>query len=91
MAAAEWTVLFVPPGSYTLYSRLKITKPRIILRGAGSDKVTLNIPRSLTDIYGSNPATKTGGWVFFGAFIGEGERGRAAAGQQQAAGKRCMR
>jgi hypothetical protein len=60
-------VLYVPPGTYTLTERLTITNSRVVLRGAGSGKTVLYVPKSLTDIYGPDRSTKTGGYVNWGA------------------------
>jgi activating signal cointegrator complex subunit 1 len=43
-------VLSIPAGKYTLTDKLVITNSRVVLRGAGSGKTVLNIPKSLTDL-----------------------------------------
>lgn len=43
---AEFTVLYIPPGRYTLTDVLYIRRSRLVLRGAGRTKTTLYIPKS---------------------------------------------
>jgi hypothetical protein len=45
-AHAEFIVLLVPAGRYTLTERLWIKRSRLVLRGAGSAKTVLYIPKS---------------------------------------------
>lgn len=45
-AQAEFTVLYIPPGQYTLTDVLYIRRSRLVLRGAGRTKTTLYIPKS---------------------------------------------
>ena len=43
--------------------------PRLVLRGSGKWDTTVHMPYSLTDVYGPNPNTGTGGYIYDGAFI----------------------
>ena len=45
-AAAEYLVLTVPAGRFTITERLIIKRPWLVLRGAGSRKTTLYFPYS---------------------------------------------
>ena len=66
---ADFVVIALPPGNFTLTSRLEITRPKLVLRGSGKWDTTLYMPKSLTDLYGPNPDTGTGGYIYSGAFI----------------------
>ncbi|KAL4434670.1 hypothetical protein ABPG77_002793 [Micractinium sp. CCAP 211/92] len=65
----DFTVLYIPPGQYTLTDVLYIRRSRLVLRGAGRTKTTLYIPKSLTDLFGPSKESGTGGYVNFGAFV----------------------
>ena len=39
-------MLSIPAGRYTLTKHLTIKRSRLVLRGAGSGKTTLNVPKS---------------------------------------------
>lgn len=38
---------------YVIRQRIIITKPNLVLRGAGQDETTLYFPLSLTQVYGN--------------------------------------
>ncbi len=61
-ALAEVTVgaIEVPPGRYRLCGRLEITRPGVVLRGAGPDRTVLFFPRPLNDVEPNWGATTTG-------------------------------
>lgn len=76
----EFTVLYIPPGRYTLTDVLYIRRSRLVLRGAGRTKTTLYIPKSLTDLFGPSKESGTGGYVNFGGFVSiTGKDGRMPA------------
>lgn len=43
-------VIFIPPGKYKITRILEITRPEVILRGAGTGKTTIYCPLPLNDI-----------------------------------------
>jgi hypothetical protein len=45
-APADYIVLSIPAGRYTLTKHLAIQRSRLVLRGTGSGKTTLVIPKS---------------------------------------------
>ncbi|EFN50959.1 hypothetical protein CHLNCDRAFT_141582 [Chlorella variabilis] len=80
--ATGYTVLLIPKGTYTLTEKLIIKSSRVVLRGEGPGKTVLNIPKSLTDVYGPDPYSESGGYVNWGGFLtikGRGSKGRVAA------------
>lgn len=46
----QFTVIYFPPGEYTLTARVKISKP-IVLRGAGKSKTKIHWAVSMDDLY----------------------------------------
>lgn len=70
IASASNGAVVVPAGRYKITQVLKITKPNVVLRGAGSGSTTLLFPKSLTEVLGSSPAWAGGGpWAFAGGFL----------------------
>ena len=53
-------VIEVPPGRYRITRMLEITRPGVVLRGAGSDQTVLIFPTPLNDIKPNWGATTTG-------------------------------
>ncbi|EFN55921.1 hypothetical protein CHLNCDRAFT_145616 [Chlorella variabilis] len=66
---AGWLVLSIPRGTFRLEAPLTITRPRTVLRGAGSARTKLYVPRSLMQLYGPTNETNNGFYVWTGAFI----------------------
>ncbi|PRW05792.1 cytosolic phosphoglucose isomerase isoform A [Chlorella sorokiniana] len=64
-----YLVLTIPAGKFVLTEKLLIKRSRLVLRGAGMGATVLQIPKSLTDIYGPCKDTDWGGYVNAGAFI----------------------
>jgi hypothetical protein len=60
VAAVERGAIEIPPGRYRITDILEITKPGIVLRGAGPDKTVLFFPTPLNDIRPNWGATTTG-------------------------------
>lgn len=65
----SYIVLSIPEGSFTLEERITINRSRVVLRGAGVGKTVFDVPKSLTDIYGPDNTTETGGYVNWGGFF----------------------
>ena len=68
-----WLVLSIPRGTFRLEAPLTITRPRTVLRGAGSARTKLYVPRSLMQLYGERR-----GWLAW--------RGRVEVGGSESAG-----
>lgn len=51
LAATENGAVVVPPGRYMLTDKIRITKSRVVLRGAGPDHTVLVIPKSLQQLF----------------------------------------
>jgi len=68
-AASSGDVVAVPAGVFIIKKTLTL-KSGVVLQGAGPDQTILEVPVSLTDVYG-NPglATGTSSYSFGGAFI----------------------
>lgn len=60
LAEIEEGVLFIPEGRYTITKILTITKPKVVVRGAGADKTILYFPIPLNDIKPNWGATTSG-------------------------------
>ena len=66
--------LFFPAGRYVLTETISIAKSNLVLRGAGPEQSVLVIPRSLSQVYGSEMKSDADGvsksnYSFSGAFI----------------------
>lgn len=70
LAASPAGVIQVPAGRFVLTRRLEIRKGNLILRGAGRERTTLYLPKSLGEIYGLsfNDAGQSN-WSFSGGFL----------------------
>lgn len=70
IATSSGGVIQVPAGRFVLSQRLEITKPNLVLRGAGRERTTLYFPRSLGELYGLefNDAGQSN-WSFSGGFL----------------------
>jgi len=55
IAATESGAIFVPEGRYQITDYLIISKPNLVLRGAGRDETTLFFPKSIEQITGQTP------------------------------------
>lgn len=55
IAATESGAIFVPKGRYQITDYLIISKPNLVLRGAGRDETTLMFPKSIEQITGKVP------------------------------------
>jgi hypothetical protein len=69
-AAGTGDVVYLPAGVYVLREPLTL-KSGVVLAGAGADASVLDVPVSLTDLYG-NPGLEGGGnssYAFGGAFL----------------------
>lgn len=69
-AASEGGVIFVPAGTFVIRDKLELTNG-VVLQGAGRGTTIIDIPVSLTDVYG-NPGLDSGGtstYSFSQAFI----------------------
>jgi hypothetical protein len=60
LAQAKAGAIEVPPGRYVITRPLEITRPNLVLRGAGPDKTVLLFPTPLNDIKPNWGATTTG-------------------------------
>lgn len=60
IARTERGVIFIPPGKYKITEILEITRPGVVLRGAGPGKTTLFCPIPLNDIRPNWGATTDG-------------------------------
>ncbi len=86
IAAVRDGAVFVPAGRYRITEVLKISRSRVVLRGAGREKTVLHFPKSLTEILGPAPdwaggkSTK-GHWSWGGGLLwceGKDEGGKLA-------------
>ena len=62
-AHAEWCVIGLPAGTLTLNRQLHIKRPRLVLRGAGSDRTVLRVDKPLKDT--PDVPRPKGGWGYF--------------------------
>ncbi|MBI5801265.1 MAG: hypothetical protein HZA92_11175 [Verrucomicrobia bacterium] len=60
IAKTERGAIEVPPGRYRILGLLEITRPGVVLRGAGPDRTVLVFPTPLNDIKPNWGATTTG-------------------------------
>lgn len=60
LAEVKSGAIEVPAGRYRITGLLEITRPNVVLRGAGSDKTVLFFPRPMNDIKPNWGATTTG-------------------------------
>jgi len=60
LAEVKSGAIEVPPGRYRITGLLEITRPNVVLRGAGTDKTILFFPTPLNDIKPNWGATTTG-------------------------------
>ncbi len=60
LAATPSGAILVPPGRYILTDVLRITRPGMVLRGAGTELTTLYFPRTLESVAPSPGATTEG-------------------------------
>lgn len=60
LAGTESGAIIVPPGRYIIGGVLRITKPGVVLRGAGSERTTLFFPTPLEKIEPNTGATTSG-------------------------------
>lgn len=60
LAATESGAIFVPAGRYVIRGVLRITRPGVVLRGAGAERTTLFFPSPLQAIEPSDSATTAG-------------------------------
>ncbi len=60
LAATESGAIFVPAGRYAIRGVLRITRPGVVLRGAGADRTTLFFPTPLQAIEPNDSATTAG-------------------------------
>jgi hypothetical protein len=58
IAATTHGALYIPAGRYKITDVLQITKPYVVLRGAGEGKTTLLLSRSLKELTGQAPYGK---------------------------------
>jgi hypothetical protein len=70
IATSGGGVIQVPAGRFVLTQRLEIQKSNLVLRGAGRERTTLSIPKSLGELYGLtfNDAGQSN-WSFSGGFL----------------------
>jgi hypothetical protein len=65
--------IYLPPGRYLVSDYLRITRPNVVLRGAGSEQSILWFPRGLDAVHPRAGRTSTGspasGYSFDGAFV----------------------
>jgi len=60
LAEVKSGAIEVPPGRYRITGLLEITRPNVVLRGAGPDQTVLFFPKPLNDIKPNWGATTTG-------------------------------
>lgn len=60
LAEVKSGAIEIPPGRYRITGLLEITRPNVVLRGAGPDKTVLFFPAPLNDIKPNWGATTTG-------------------------------
>ncbi|PSC76612.1 3-hydroxyisobutyrate dehydrogenase family isoform B [Micractinium conductrix] len=71
---AGGAVVYFPPGTYVLNRTITVTRPNVVLRGAGEANTTIYIPSSLTGVLGPRfhapgGAQPKSAWAFVGGFI----------------------
>jgi hypothetical protein len=71
IAATPSGAVSIPAGRYKITQVIKVTRPNLVLRGAGTGATTLYFPRSLTEVLGSGPAWagNNGAWSWAGGFL----------------------
>ncbi|MDF3059879.1 MAG: Pectate lyase superfamily protein [Rariglobus sp.] len=60
LAATQAGAIVVPPGRYIINAVLRITRPGVVLRGAGAERTTLFFPRPLEAIEPNHGETTSG-------------------------------
>lgn len=60
LAATPGGAIIVPPGRYIISEVLRITKPGVVLRGAGAERTTLFFPKPLQAVEPNTGATTSG-------------------------------
>ena len=73
IAATESGAIQIPPGRYIITGVLRITRPGVVLRGAGADRTTLYFPKPLEAIEPNSGATTSGrptsNYAWSGGFV----------------------
>ncbi|MFH1499932.1 MAG: glycosyl hydrolase family 28-related protein [Verrucomicrobiota bacterium] len=73
IAATEAGAILVPPGRYVITKVLRITRPGVVLRGAGAEQTTLFFPTPLDAIEPNTGATtegqRTSNYSWSGGFV----------------------
>lgn len=71
IAATKRGAVLIPDGRYLLTDTITIAKSGIVLRGAGTGRTVLVIPRSLEQIHGAKTTAEgsKSNWAFLGGFI----------------------
>lgn len=73
IAATPKGAIYVPPGRYRITDYIFITKPGIVLRGAGPDKTVFWFPKGLDEVHPremhESRGLPTSGYSFDGAFV----------------------